>query len=291
MLPPLREVIARHDLQARKSLGQHFLLDEGLCAKIARQAGALNGRHVVEIGPGPGGLTRALLASDAASVTVVEIDARAAGAMHELAAVFPSRLRVVQADALAADIAALVPAPRQIVANLPYNSGTKMLIGWLRQAAAWERLTLMFQLEVAERIVAPPDADGYGRLSVLAQLTCEADILMHVPAGAFTPPPKVESAVVGLRPLVAQPAPALLDAVERMTAAAFGQRRKMLRGALRGLGGEALLARAGIDPRRRAETLSVAEFVRLAEEEPRMRASFPVAGAVDQKASKKAVLF
>jgi 16S rRNA (adenine1518-N6/adenine1519-N6)-dimethyltransferase len=267
MLPPLREVIARHDLQARKSLGQHFLLDEGLCGKIARQAGALEGRHVVEIGPGPGGLTRALLATDAASVTAVEIDARAAGAMHDLAAFFPGRLHVVQADALDADMAALVPAPRQIVANLPYNSGTKMLIGWLRQAAAWERLTLMFQLEVAERIVAPPDTDEYGRLSVLAQLTCEADILMHVPAGAFTPPPKVESAVVGFRPRPVQPEAELLNAVERMTAAAFGQRRKMLRGALRGLGGEALLARAGIDPRRRAETLSVAEFVRLARED------------------------
>jgi len=265
MLPPLRDVIARHGLNARKSLGQHFLLDEGLCGKIARQAGDLAGRHVVEVGPGPGGLTRALLASDAASVTAVEIDARAVGAMHELQAAYPERLRVVAGDALRTDLTALVPAPRQIVANLPYNAGTPMLIGWLRQAAAWERLTLMFQLEVAERIVAAPGTDAYGRLSVLAQLACAADMMMRVPPGAFTPPPSVMSAVVGLVPHAAQPAAPLLNAVERVTAAAFGQRRKMLRGSLRALGGTALLERARIDPARRAETLSVREFVLLAD--------------------------
>jgi len=252
-------------LNARKSLGQHFLLDEGLCGKIARQAGDLAGRHVVEVGPGPGGLTRALLASDAASVTAVEIDARAVGAMHELQAAYPERLRVVAGDALRTDLTALVPAPRQIVANLPYNAGTPMLIGWLRQAAAWERLTLMFQLEVAERIVAAPGTDAYGRLSVLAQLACAADMMMRVPPGAFTPPPSVMSAVVGLVPHAAQPAAPLLNAVERVTAAAFGQRRKMLRGSLRALGGTALLERARIDPARRAETLSVREFVLLAD--------------------------
>ncbi len=268
MLPPLRDVIARHGLNARKSLGQHFLLDEGLCGRIARQAGDLAGRHVVEVGPGPGGLTRALLASDAASVTAVEIDARAVGAMHDLRAAHPERLRVVAADALRTDLSALVAVPRQIVANLPYNAGTPMLIGWLRQAAAWERLTLMFQLEVGERIVAAPGTDAYGRLSVLAQLTCAADIMMRVPPGAFTPPPAVMSAVVGFVPHKVQPAPALLTAVERVTAAAFGQRRKMLRGSLRGLGGTELLARAGIEPERRAETLSVAEFVSLAENLP-----------------------
>jgi 16S rRNA (adenine1518-N6/adenine1519-N6)-dimethyltransferase len=264
MLPPLRDVIARHGLNARKSLGQHFLLDEGLCGKIARQAGDLAGRHVVEVGPGPGGLTRALLASGAASVTAVEIDARAVGAMHELQAAHPERLRVVAADALRTDLAALVPAPRQIVANLPYNAGTPMLIGWLRQAAAWERLTLMFQLEVAERIVAAPGTAAYGRLSVLAQLTCAADIMMRVPPGAFTPPPAVMSAVVRFVPHRLQPAAGLLAAVERVTAASFGQRRKMLRGSLRALGGAALLERAGIDPERRAETLSVCEIVALA---------------------------
>jgi 16S rRNA (adenine1518-N6/adenine1519-N6)-dimethyltransferase len=264
MLPPLRDVIARHGLNARKSLGQHFLLDEGLCGKIARQAGDLSGRHVVEVGPGPGGLTRALLASGAESVTAVEVDARAVGAMRDLQAAYPERLHVVAADALRTDLATLVPAPRQIVANLPYNAGTPMLIGWLRQAAAWERLTLMFQLEVAERIVAAPGTESYGRLSVLAQLTCETDILMRVPPGAFTPPPAVMSAVVGFVPHPVQPAGGLLLSVERVTAAAFGQRRKMLRGSLRGLGGTALLERAGIDAQRRAETLSVAEFVVLA---------------------------
>jgi len=253
MLPPLREVISRHGLAARKSLGQHFLLDENLTAKIARQAGDLAGRHVVEVGPGPGGLTRALLATDAASVTAVELQAA-----------FADRLRLIEADALHTDLAALVPAPRQIVANLPYNAGSPMLVRWLHQAAAWERLTLMFQLEVAERICAAPGTAAYGRLSVLAQLTCRADILLRVPPSAFTPPPKVYSAVVGFVPDAAQPEPGLLAAFERVSAAAFGQRRKMLRGALRGLGGQALLDQAGIDGERRAETLTIEEFRRLA---------------------------
>ncbi len=238
MLPPLRDIIARHGLAARKSLGQHFLLDENLTAKIARQAGDLAGRHVVEVGPGPGGLTRALLATDAASVTAVEIDPRAAAAIRELQEAYPERLRLIEADALRTDLASLVPTPRQIVANLPYNAGSPMLVRWLHQAASWERLTLMFQQEVAERICAAPDTAAYGRLSVLAQLTCSADILLRIPPTAFTPPPKVFSAVVGLIPHAEQPPPELLAAMERLTAAAFGQRRKMLRGALRPLGGQ-----------------------------------------------------
>ncbi len=260
----LRDVIARHGLQARKSLGQHFLLDLNLTARIAALAGDLSGRHVVEVGPGPGGLTRALLRGPATGVTAVEVDPRAIAAIEELAASHPGRLAVIAADALALDLATLCPAPRQIVANLPYNVGTPLLVGWLRQAAQWERLTLMFQLEVAERICAAPDTGAYGRLSVLAQWCCSADVLMHVPPGAFTPPPQVTSAVIGLVPHAVQPEPALFASMERLTAAAFGQRRKMLRGSLRGLGGEALLLRAGIEPSRRAETLSVAEFDRLA---------------------------
>ena len=264
-LPPLREVIARHGLDARKSLGQHFLLDENLTGKIARQAGDLTGRHIIEVGPGPGGLTRALLATEAESVTAVEIDVRAVAAITELQAAYPERLRLVEADALKIDLPALAPAPRQIVANLPYNAATPMLVAWLRTAAQWERLTLMFQLEVAERICAAPGTDAYGRLSVLAQLTCRAGIVMRLPPSAFTPPPGVVSAVVAFVPHAEQPSPALFSAMERLTAAAFGQRRKMLRGALKGIGGARLLAATGIDGERRAETLSVQELTRLAE--------------------------
>ena len=263
--PPgvLRDVIARHGLDARRSLGQHFLLDLHLTARIAVLAGELAGRHVVEVGPGPGGLTRALLDSPAADVTAVEVDPRAVAAMQELAADQP-RLRVVAADAVGLDLTAMVPAPRVVVANLPYNVATPLLVGWLRQAACWERLTLMFQLEVAERICAAPGSPAYGRLAVLAQWTGTAAVLTRIPAAAFWPPPKVVSAVIGFRPHPQQPSPALFATMERLTAAAFGQRRKMLRGALRALGGEALLARAGIAPDRRAETLDIAEFDRLA---------------------------
>ncbi|GAC1337088.1 MAG: 16S rRNA (adenine(1518)-N(6)/adenine(1519)-N(6)) -dimethyltransferase RsmA [Acetobacteraceae bacterium] len=263
-LPPLREVIARHGLGARKSLGQHFLLDANLTDRIARQAGDLRGRHVVEVGPGPGGLTRALLQTEAASVLAVELDRRAIGAMEELRQAFPDRLRILEADATAVDLATLVPAPRQLAANLPYNVATPLLVGWLRQAAQWERLTLMFQLEVAERVCAAPDTPAFGRLSVLVQWTCTAALMMRLPPAAFTPPPKVWSAVAGLVPRAEQPSPELFRTMERLTAAAFGQRRKMLRGSLRGLGGEALLARAEIDPVRRAETLQIAEWDRLA---------------------------
>jgi 16S rRNA (adenine1518-N6/adenine1519-N6)-dimethyltransferase len=263
-LPPLRDVIARHGLAARRRLGQHFLLDANICARIVRQAGDIAGRHVVEIGPGPGGLTRALLASDAAEVTAVEIDARAVAAMHELQAQAGDRLRILEGDALALDLTSLVPAPRQIIANLPYNIGTPLLIGWLRQAAAWERLSLMFQEEVADRICAAPGSAAYGRLSVLVQWLCAAEFRMRIPPAAFVPPPKIFSAVVVLTPHAVQPEPALFAAMERVTAAAFGQRRKMLRGALKTLGGETLLERANIAADRRAETLTIAEFERLA---------------------------
>jgi 16S rRNA (adenine1518-N6/adenine1519-N6)-dimethyltransferase len=262
--PPLREVIARHGLAARRSLGQHFLLDENLLRRIVRAAGPLTGRHVVEIGPGPGGLTRALLASDAASVTVVELDLRAVAAMQELAAETDGRLHVVSGDALAVDVASLVPVPRQVVANLPYNIATPLLIAWLRQAPAFERLTLTFQQEVAERICAVPGTAAYGRLSVLTQWISGTKLLLRIAPAAFVPPPKVFSAVVGLVPHDMQPTPALFAAMERLTAVAFGQRRKMLRGALKTIGGEALLRDVGIAPERRAETLTVAEFDRLA---------------------------
>jgi 16S rRNA (adenine1518-N6/adenine1519-N6)-dimethyltransferase len=263
-LPALRDVVARHGLDARKKLGQHFLMDGNLTARIARTAGDLTGRQVIEVGPGPGGLTRALLASEAAHLTVIEIDPRAVTAMQELQAGFADRMTVLAGDALRLDLATLVPAPRQVIANLPYNVATPLLVGWLRQAEAFERLTLMFQLEVAERICAAPDSAAYGRLSVLVQWVCEATLLLRIPPTAFTPPPKVWSAVVGLTPRPEQPGPALFAAMERLTAAAFGQRRKMLRGSLRAMGGENLLARAEIAPERRAETLSIAEFDLLA---------------------------
>lgn len=259
-LESLRDVISRHGLDARKALGQHFLLDPDITARIAALAGKLEGRHVVEVGPGPGGLTRALLATPAASVTAVELDTRAVGIITELAAHFPGRLSVVEADALTQDLTALCPAPRHIVANLPYNVATPLLIGWLRQGNAWERLTLMFQLEVAERICAAPDSPHYGRLGVLAQWCAQCAIVMKLPPGAFTPPPAVWSAVASIIPHATQPEPALFKAMERVTAAAFGQRRKMLRGSLKSLKGEQLLAETGIDGTRRAETLSVAEF-------------------------------
>ncbi len=261
--PPLREVIARHGLAARHSLGQHFLLDGNLTDRIVREAGDLTGRHVIEVGPGPGGLTRSLLASAAVDVTAIELDRRAVLAMTELAATAARRLHVIEADALAIDAAGVASAPRQLIANLPYNVASPLLVRWLRQAASFERLTLMFQQEVAERICAQPNTSAYGRLSVLAGWTCEARIAMRIPPTAFTPPPKVWSAVVSLTPHPVQPDPALFSSMEALTAAAFGQRRKMLRGALRSLGGEALLARADIAPDRRAETLSIAEFDRL----------------------------
>jgi 16S rRNA (adenine1518-N6/adenine1519-N6)-dimethyltransferase len=262
--PKLRAVIAKYGLDARRSLGQHFLLDGNVTARIVRAAGPMGGRHVIEVGPGPGGLTRALLDSEAASVTVVEIDPRAAAAMRELAAEPSGRLTVIEANALSLDLSSLVAAPRRIIANLPYNIATPLLIGWLRQAGRFEELTLMFQLEMAERICALAGTTGYGRLSVLTQWVAEVAMKLRLPPKAFVPPPKVWSAVVSLRPHPTQPDPSLFTAMERLTAAAFGQRRKMLRGALRPLGGARLLSKAGIAPERRAETLDIREFDQLA---------------------------
>ncbi|WP_171970257.1 16S rRNA (adenine(1518)-N(6)/adenine(1519)-N(6))-dimethyltransferase RsmA [Falsiroseomonas frigidaquae] len=264
-LPSLRDTVREYGLDARKSLGQHFLLDPAVCARIAALAGDLTGRHVLEVGPGPGGLTRALLATPAAHVLAVELDRRAIAAQAALAAHHPGRLTVREADALEVDVLAELPAPRRIIANLPYNVATPLLVGWLRRAAGIEGMTLMFQQEVAERICAAPGSDAYGRLGVLAQWRCRAQFLLSLPPGAFTPPPKVFSAVVGLTPHAEDPGPALFAAMERTTAAAFGQRRKMLRGALKQLGqAEALLEAAQIAGERRAETLTIAEFDRLA---------------------------
>jgi 16S rRNA (adenine1518-N6/adenine1519-N6)-dimethyltransferase len=268
-LPPLRELIARHNLAARKSLGQNFLLDLNLTRRIARAGGPLDECHVVEIGPGPGGLTRALLLEGAAHVTAIERDPRALPALREIGAAAPGRLTIVEADALGFDFAALAgDRPIRIVANLPYNIGTPLLVGWLSAEPwppYWQSLTLMFQREVAERIVAEPGSKVYGRLAVLAQWRSRPKILFEVPARAFVPPPKVTSAVVRFEPLAdATRLPAA--AVEAVTAAAFGQRRKMLRSSLKRLWpdpGPALVA-AGITPTLRAEELPVEAFLDLA---------------------------
>jgi 16S rRNA (adenine1518-N6/adenine1519-N6)-dimethyltransferase len=261
--PPLREVIARYGLAARRSLGQHFLMDKNLIARIVRCAGDLRRRQIVEVGPGPGGLTRGLLDAGAAQLVAIEVDPRAAAATRELVPHAGGRLAVIEADALKLDVATLVQPPRQIVANLPYNVATPLLIGWLRQAGLFEQMTLMFQQEVAERICAAPGTEAYGRLSVLAQWLCEAEIVLRIPPGAFVPPPRVWSAVVRLRPRAEQPEPSEIGAMEKLTEAAFGQRRKMLRSSLRVLGGEELLARCSIAAGRRGETLTVTEYARL----------------------------
>ena len=267
-LPPLREVIRRHGLSARKSLGQNFLLDLNLTARIARAAGDLAGVTVIEVGPGPGGLTRALLAAGAGRVVAIERDERCLPALAEIGERYPGRLTVVAGDALAIDMAALASGPTRIVANLPYAVAVPLLIGWLKVEPwpPWYRsMTLMFQREVAERIVARPGADAYGRLAVLTGWRCEAAILFDVAPRAFTPSPKVTSSVVGLVP---RPAPLACEVarLERVTAAAFGQRRKMLRQSLKTLGVDAaaLLATAGIAETRRAEEIDVAGFVALA---------------------------
>ncbi|MCO4319749.1 16S rRNA (adenine(1518)-N(6)/adenine(1519)-N(6))-dimethyltransferase RsmA [Phyllobacterium sp. 21LDTY02-6] len=264
-LPPLREIIERHGLMARKSLGQNFLFDLNLTAKIARQAGELQDHTVIEVGPGPGGLTRALLAQGA-KVIAIERDPRCLAALEEIEQHYPGRLQVISGDALETDFAGLADGPVKIVANLPYNVGTQLLIGWLL-AEPWppfyQSLTLMFQREVAERIVARPGSDAYGRLGVLAGWRTEARITFDVPPQAFTPPPKVTSSVVHLTPRQS-PLPCDAAVLGKVTQAAFGQRRKMLRQSLKPLGGEALLARIGIDPTRRAETLSIEEFVAIA---------------------------
>jgi 16S rRNA (adenine1518-N6/adenine1519-N6)-dimethyltransferase len=261
-LPPLREVIARHGLSASKALGQNFLLDEHLLDRIARVPGPLAGELVYEVGPGPGGLTRALLRAGA-RVMAVERDRRCLAPLAELAEAAHGRLEVIEGDALAIE----PPAGAHIVANLPYNVGTALLVRWLGGEAwppAWRSLTLMFQQEVAERIVAKPGSDAYGRLSVLAQWRSEAKLAMRVHRSAFVPPPKVMSAVVHIVP-AAQPGGVKAATLERLTAAAFGQRRKMLRRSLAGLPGAVeALATLAIDPERRAETLAVGDFVALA---------------------------
>ena len=265
-LPPLIDIIRSHGLEPLKALGQNFLLDARLTLKIARVTGDLTGVNVVEIGPGPGGLTRALLAAGAAHVIAVERDRRCLAALADLAQAYPARLELVPGDALTLDATQLVPAPRRIIANLPYNIATGLLIGWLRQIGAWQALGLMFQKEVALRLVARPRTKSYGRLSILTQWLTEAEIAFDIPPGAFLPAPKVMSSVVVLRPRAVPLAPADFATLERVTAAAFGQRRKMLRGSLKSLGGDplALCEAAGVAPTARAEELDVAQFCALA---------------------------
>jgi 16S rRNA (adenine1518-N6/adenine1519-N6)-dimethyltransferase len=265
-LPPLRAVIARHGLGAKRTLGQHFLLDLNLTRRIARSAGDLTAGTVIEVGPGPGGLTRALLELGAAHVVAIERDDRCAPALAEIAAAFPGRLEVVMADALTVDAAVLGSAPRRIVANLPYNVATPLLLHWLDSTAAFESLTLMFQKEVAERLTAVPRTKDYGRLSIITQWLAEVRRLFDIPPAAFTPPPKITSTVVQLRPRATPLHPADRATLERVTAAAFGQRRKMLRQSLKSLTADAsgLLARAGVPETARAEELGVAEFCALA---------------------------
>jgi len=267
-LPPLREVIATHGLQAMKQLGQNFLLDLNLTGRIARAAGPLAGVTVIEVGPGPGGLTRALLAEGAEKVIAIERDRRCLDALAEIAAHYPGRLEVIEGDAMQVDMSKLATGRVRIAANLPYNIGTPLLLGWL-QSEPWppfyEKMTLMFQREVAERIVATPEDDAYGRLGVMCGWRSEARILFDISPKAFTPPPKVVSSVVEILP---RQTPLACDRakLERVTAAAFGQRRKMLRQSLKGLGTDPLplLAAAGIVETARAEEIDVAGFVRLA---------------------------
>ncbi|MGE0178542.1 MAG: 16S rRNA (adenine(1518)-N(6)/adenine(1519)-N(6))-dimethyltransferase RsmA [Sphingomonas sp.] len=264
-LPPLREVIARHGLSASKALGQNFILDEQLLARIAAIPGSLEGERAYEVGPGPGGLTRALLRAGA-DVVAVERDRRCRPPLAELAEAFPGQLTVIQDDALAIDEVAAI-GPAHVVANLPYNVGTALLVRWLGGEAWrpwWKSLTLMFQSEVAERIVAAPGSSAYGRLAVLAQWRSTARLAMKVHRSAFTPPPKVMSAVIHIMPAEA-PVDVRFATLEKLTAAAFGQRRKMLRRSLSAItGADAAMAELGIDPERRAETLAVSDFVSLA---------------------------
>lgn len=269
-LPPLRDVIARHELGARKSLGQNFLLDLNLTGRIARTAAPLEGYTIIEIGPGPGGLTRALLDEGAGRVIGIERDRRCLAALEEIAAAYPGRVQIIEGDALRIDMASLAGGPAKIVANLPYNIATPLLISWLK-AEPWppwyDSLTLMFQREVAERLVAQPGSKSYGRLSLLTQWRMAARLAFDIDRRAFTPPPKVTSTLVHLVPRIAPLAAADLGMLERVTAAAFGQRRKMLRASLKSLGVDVarLLEAADIDPTKRAEALSVEQFCALAE--------------------------
>ena len=265
-LPPLRDVVNRHGLIATKALGQNFLFDEQLLSRIAAVPGNLRGENVLEAGPGPGGLTRALLRAGA-QVTAIEMDRRCLPALAELAEAFPGQLTVIEGDATKIDPATLFDAPWHVIANLPYNVGTGLFTGWLSGQAwppPWKSLTLMFQLEVAERIIAPAGSDAYGRLAVLSQWRSAARIAMKVHRSAFTPPPKVMSAIIHVEP-AAMPESVSARMLERVTEAAFGQRRKMLRQSLKGSPGAlAALDQLGIDPQRRAETLTVQDFVSVA---------------------------
>jgi 16S rRNA (adenine1518-N6/adenine1519-N6)-dimethyltransferase len=271
-LPPLREVIRRHGLDARKSLGQNFILDLNLTRRIARAAGPLRGHTVLEIGPGPGGLTRALLLEGASRVVAIERDPRCLPALAEISAHYPGRLEVIEADARQWNASKDLGGGRQkaiIAANLPYAIATILLVGWLEAEPWppwWERMVLMFQKEVAERIVAVPETKAYGRLAVIAQWRTRPRIVMTLTPAAFTPPPKVASAVVEFLPRPDPDPPCSATALGQVTAAAFGQRRKMLRASLKTLvpDAEALLGAAGIDPERRAEELEVRDFARLA---------------------------
>ena len=265
-LPPLRDVIKRHNLAASKALGQNFLFDEQLLDKIAAIPGDLKGEHVYEVGPGPGGLTRALLRAGA-NVTAVERDHRCLPALAELAEAFPGKLRVIDADAMKIDPAAEIGAPFHIVSNLPYNVGTALAVGWLSGESwppAWQSLTLMFQREVAERIVAATGTNAFGRLAILAQWRAKARIAMPVHRSAFTPPPKVMSAVVNIIPAT-EPDGVSMATLEKLTGAAFGQRRKMLRQSLKAMpGGLDALAATGVAADRRPETLQLAEWLAMA---------------------------
>jgi len=272
-LPPLREVIRRHGLEARRALGQNFLLDLNLTAKIARAAGKIDEGTVIEIGPGPGGLTRALLLEGARKVIAIERDTRALPALAEISAAYPGRLEVIEGDALSIDVGMLGEAPRRIVANLPYNIATPLLLKWLEQATRFASLTLMFQKEVADRLVARPRTEDYGRLSIVTQWRCEAKRLFDIPPRAFTPPPKVTSTVVQLVPRAEPAYPADPKDLEAVAEAGFGQRRKMLRQSLKSLPVEvnALLDRANIRDTARAEELSIEEFAALARAFAEMR--------------------
>lgn len=271
-LPSLSDVVKDYDLGANKKLGQHFLLDMNLTDKIARLATPLETANVVEIGPGPGGLTRALLMNNAASVTVIEMDERFLPALADIGRASGDRLSVIKGDALKFDIASHIPAPRKIVANLPYNVGTKMLINWVTETPRfWDQLVLMFQKEVAERVCASPGDSAYGRLAVLCQSVAECHMAFDIPARAFTPPPKVDSAVVVMHPLPDDKTYPNLKLLGQVTQAAFGQRRKMLRGSLKsfakkhGMTATEWLEKAEIDPQLRPETLPVSDFQKLAD--------------------------
>jgi 16S rRNA (adenine1518-N6/adenine1519-N6)-dimethyltransferase len=264
-LPPLKDVISKYEIRAKKSLGQNFLLDLNLTSKIARYAGNLKQSDVLEIGPGPGGLTRSLLNEGARQVVSIEKDNRCMAALEEIQSLFPGRLRLLQGDALSMNVTQYLTDPIKIIANLPYNIGTELLVRWLNSKnwpSFWQSMTLMFQKEVANRIVAHPGSKAYGRLSVMSQWRCNTKIAFNIPATAFTPPPKVESAVVHFEALNEPKFPAEVDKLEFVVSKAFNQRRKMLRGALKGhfINVEEGLFSIGVLPTKRAENITVQEY-------------------------------